>query len=286
MFASAATSAKDIWIEKFRQVMHYYVPPLEPTAEVNVGALVAIAFGLFLVFRGGKHERHVVTGFALVLGGYIGHLLSRYIGFVSAPGPITIAICAVALAAIAYKTYTLWLAGGSVVVLFCIGLTFQLGSRDLNKFLPQSNQYSPGIEDGMIAGLPEKSQQIRNQNADWQTQLSRIGENVVSEIREFEWVSWVIPVAAAIFGAALAFWALRTFAIFWLGFIGANIAVIGGCTVLCANWNNLRDPLFGQPHIPAFIALGLWTLGLIWQARSARFPKKSAAPAEGGENKS
>lgn len=286
MFAIGAETAHGIWIEKFRQVMHYYVPPLESTAEVNVGGLVAIAFGLFLAFRGGKHERHIVTGFALVLGGYIGHLLSGYIGFISAPGPITVAVCAVGLAAIAFKTYNVWLAGGSVIVLFAIGLTLQLGKGDLHRYLPQAAQSSPGIRDGMIVGLPDKSQQLRNQNADWRTQWSRIAENILDEVRGFQWTNWVIPLAAALLGAALAYWALRTFAIFWLGFIGANIAVLGGCIILSANWHELRDRLFSNPEVPAFITLGIWVLGLIWQARALRFPGKAAPAAEAGESKS
>ncbi len=274
-------NAQETWIDTFRQLMHYYVPPLESTAEVNVGGIVAVAFGLFLVFRGGRYERHVVTGFALVLGGYLGHLLA---GLINAPGPITVALCSVALAAIAYKTFNWWLAIGSVIVLFAIGLTFQLGHGDLKAYLPQDAQYSKRIENDKIS-LASPEQQVRNLNADWRTQLSRIGENMLGEVRKFDFASWIIPVAMAVLGAVLAYWALRTFAIFWLGFIGANISVLGACTIICAN-SDLRDSMFAKPHVPAFIVLGIWVLGLIWQAREARFPKKPAPSADGGESKS
>ena len=83
-----------------------------------------------------------------------------------------------------------------------------------------------------------------------------------------------------IVGGLLAFWALRTFAVVWLGLLGAGMAVLGSSAVLCASWPALRDSLFAKPQIPAGIAIGLWLIGLTLQAKAARFPKKVAREAE------
>jgi hypothetical protein len=104
--------------------------------------------------------------------------------------------------------------------------------------------------------------------------LNLVGERIGAELKQFGLSGWLVPVCAAIVGGVLAFWALRAFAIIWLGFIGAHIAVIGGATILSANWHEVRNSMFAAPQYPAAIALGLWFLGLILQAKEARFPKK------------
>lgn len=264
------------WIEKFRQVLEYYVPPLDSTPAVNVGGLLAIVAGLILVFRGGRFERIVVTAFGLVLGGWIGERIAT---FLDLPAPFTIAISGVALASVAFKTYRMWLAAGSVFVLFGIAVTFQLGRGDLHRYLPTTEQISGTIQGNQIT-LPTPEQQLRNNRNDWRDHLKVMGERIAEEMRKFGLSGWLLPVCAAIIGGALAYWALRAFAVVWLGFIGAHIAVIGASTILCANWHNIRNDLFANPQFPAATAVILWLLGLVIQARDARFPKKPANPAD------
>jgi hypothetical protein len=259
-----------VWIEKFRQVLEYYVPPVESTPAVNVGGLVAIIAGLILVFRGGKFERIVVAAFSLVLGGWLGYQLSVRLNL---PGPFTVAVAGIALAAIGFKFYKMWLAAGSVFVLFGIAVAFQLGQGDLQRYLPTSERVSNTISGGKIT-LPSPEQQLRNSRNDWRDQVKFVLEKVGDELKQFGLSGWLLPVCAAIIGGVLAYWALRAFAVIWLGFIGAHIAVIGASTILCANWHDVRNSMFANPQFPAAAALGLWLLGLVLQAKEARFPKK------------
>ncbi len=268
MFAEITQTA---WVEKFRLILEHYVPPLDSSPAVNVGGLVAIILGLLLVFRGGKFEKIVVTGFALVVGGWLGYRLSTWLDL---PGPFTVALAGLALAAVGFKFYKAWLAAGSVFVLFFIAVSFQLIQGDLRQYVPSE----PGFR-GKVT-LPTPEQQIRNSRNDWRDQLKFVGEKVQNELRGFGLSGWILPVFAAIVGGALAYWALRAFAVVWLGFIGAHIAVVGGATILCANWHEVRDSMFASPQVPSGIAIGLWVLGLILQAKEARFPKKPSQPAE------
>lgn len=263
-----------VWIEKFRQVLEHYVPPVESTPAVNVGGLVAVVAGLILVFRGGKFERIVVTAFALVLGGWIGYFLSTALNL---PVPFTAAVGGLALAAIGFKSYKMWLAAGSVFVLFMIAVAFQLIQPErLKNLVPSERQAA--VVSGRIT-LPTPEQQARNTSSDWRDQLKFVGERVSAELKQFGLSGWILPVCAAIVGGVFAYWALRAFAVIWLGFIGAHIAVIGGSTILCAHWHEVRNSLFAQPQYPAAVALGIWLLGLVFQAKDARFPKKAESPA-------
>ncbi|MCG8406652.1 MAG: hypothetical protein MI923_15765 [Phycisphaerales bacterium] len=276
----AANTSQEAWLETFRQLLHHHLEPLQSTPAVNVGSLVAVAVGLFLVFRGGKFERFLVCAFALVLGGWLGHYLSVLI---DVPGPITIAISGIVFSVVAYKSYRAWLAAGSVIVLFGLAVIFQLGRGDLERYLPTASNQK--VVDDKVT-LPSKEVQLKNLYPEWKEQMSNVGEKAMAQLREFKISGWLIPVAAAIVGGLLAYWALRAFAIVWIGFLGSGMAVLGGSTVLCANWPDFRDSLFTNPQYPAAIIVGLWLLGLIWQAKEARFPKKTARESDGDASKS
>lgn len=281
MFAQAID--QQLWIERLQAFLHYYLPPVESTPALNVGGLVAVIAGLVLVFRSGKYERLVVCAFALVSGGWLGYRLSM---IADVPSPITIAVAGVLLSVIAYKTYRWWLAAGSVFVLFGLALGFQLGKGDLGKYLPTGEQIHIAIEGDKIGELVSESDQIGNLHPDFKDQVRKMGQKLLTEIKQLDIASWVVPVAAAIAGGLLAFWALRTFAVVWLGLLGAAMAVLGSSAVLCANWPALRDGLFAKPQIPAGIAIGLWLIGLTLQAKAARFPKKVVREAEKDSAKS
>jgi hypothetical protein len=275
MFAPAID--QQLWLEKLQAFLHYYLPPVESTPAVNVGGLVAVLVGLVLVFRGGKYERLVVCAFALVMGGWLGYRLSI---IADVPGPITVALAGVLLSVIAYKTYRWWLATGSVLVLFGIALVFQLGRGDLSKYLPSNEKTQIPIKGEGLAGLASEADQMGNLHPHFQDQLRKMGGRLLDEMKQLDIVAWIVPIAAAIAGGLLAFWALRTFAVVWLGLLGAGMAILGGSAVLCANWPALRDHVFAKPHIPGGIAIGLWLIGLTLQAKAARFPKKIAREPE------
>lgn len=274
-----ANTAQDDWLKTFQELMHHLLPALPSTPAVNVGGLAAIIAGMFLVFRAGRFERIIVCAFALVAGGLIGQRLAV---FINGPVPVTIAIAAVTLAALAYKTYRVWLATGSVVVLFMLATMFQLGRSDLQEKLLRLLQDSDTMRGERISLPANQEEQLRNLHDAARRQFELIKENVTAELRKFGVGGWVIPVAAAIIGGMLAFWALRAFSVVWIGFIGAHVAVLGACTVLFANWPVTRDAAFGHPHYVAYVALALWLIGLVIQAKEARFPRKSA-PAEAKE---
>jgi hypothetical protein len=257
------------WLQTFQQLLHHYLPPIENTPMMNLGGLAAVAAGLLLVFRSGKFERTVVSAFGLLLGGWIGWQISIVAG---TPGPISSAIGAIILTVVAYRTYKLWLAGGSVVVLFLLAIVFQVGRGITDWNLP-GMATSQSTRNTTVT-LPTAEQQLKNLYPATTEELAKIKAKILEEMGKFGPSGWLIPVAGAIVGGLLAYWALRAFVVIWLGFIGAVMVVLGGSAVLCANWPPLRESIVARPEVCAVIALGLWLTGLLLQAKEARFPKR------------
>ncbi len=280
----AAETLQHTWIDTVRLLLEHHVQPLEITPGVIAGSILALFAGIFLTFRGGKFERLVVCAFALGLGGWLGQRLS---GFTSTPGPITIAIASIVLAIVAYRTYRWWLAAGSILVVFTLAVGFQLGRADgfqenLLKLVESANAMK-----GDRVGLPENPKEmLENRNPNPINELSKLKDSVAAELKEIGPTGWVIPVAAAIVGGLLAYWMLRAFVVIWLGFFGANLAVLGAAVALCALADGMRNNLLAYPEYPAGLAIGLWLLGLIHQAREARFPQKSAPEGDNDNDKS
>ncbi len=268
------------WLDTFRELLHYYVPPLESTPGLVFGSLAVALAGLFLVFRSAKFERLVVCIFALLLGGWIGWRLSLLIG---TPGPISMAVVGVALTALAYRTYKFWLAGGSVVVLFCLAMMLQLGRGDLKRYLPTGEERQRLVKGGMIQGLPTAEEQWRRLHPQASDQFVKIKEKLATEMQTLGPMGWLVPIAGAIIGGLLAYWALRVFVVVWLGLVGAMMTVLGGTAFLSAQWPNLRTSILNEPRIPTGIVLGLWLIGLILQAKDARLPARKEKPPPAGK---
>lgn len=261
------------WLNTFRELLHHYLPPLENSPLVNVATLASLVIGLFLVVRAAKFERGIVTTFALFLGAWVGYRVSLLVG---TPEPISAAVGAVALAAAAYHTFKWWLAAGSVIVLFFIAIVFQLGRGDLQRYLPTPDEASHVMKEGQI-DLPSQAEQLRNLHPSRSDQLARIRDKFANELRQLGPTGWIAPLLAAIAGGVLAWWALRVFAVIWLGLLGAFVAVLGACAFTIAHWPQFHNDLIARPDLAAYAALGIWLLGLIWQAKEARFPKKKPA---------
>jgi hypothetical protein len=268
------------WIETFRQLLQYYVPPLEPTPGLVFGSLAVALAGLFLAFRSAKFERLVVCIFALLLGGWIGWRLSIIVG---TPGPISMAVVGVALTALAYRTYKFWLASGSVIVVFCLAMTLQLGRGDLKRYIPTIEQRDRQIREGLIQRLPSTEEQLRQLHPQVTDQIAKIKERIAIEMQSLGPMGWLVPIAGAIIGGLLAYWTLRVFVVVWLGLVGSLMTVLGGTTFLCAQWPSLRTSILSEPRVPAGIVLGLWLLGLILQAKDARLPARKEKPAPAGK---
>lgn len=270
-----AAGAQQEWLETFKSFLQYCLPPVENTPVVNVAGILAVIAGIILVFRGGKFEKIIVTGFGVVVGCWMGYRVATFVG---TPIPITMALVSILVAGVAFRFYRIWLAAGSVVILFGLALLFQLGRSDLqaNFLRLMKKAESPPVK---TVQLVSPSEQQRNLYPDPADQLRKLKDVVKTELQNLGPTGWLIPAAAAVIGGILAYWALRIFVIIWLGFIGAQMVVIGGATVICAYWHDVQNEMLAQPHIPAFIALGLWLAGLIYQAQEARFPKKPAVKA-------
>jgi hypothetical protein len=261
------------WLEKFQLLLKHYLPPVENTPTVTLGGLAIVAAGLLLVFRSGKFERTVVCAFGLLLGGWIGSQISQLTG---TPGPITAAVGALIFSIIAYRTYKLWLAGGSVIVLFSLAIVLQVSRGITDWKLPGMTTTSQTTREASVT-LVTAEQQLKNLHPATTEELIKIKEQIVTEMRNFGPSGWLVPVAGALIGGLLAYWVLRAFVVIWLGFIGAAMVVLGGSAVLCANWPSMRESLIAQPQICAAVALGLWLMGLLIQAKEARFPKRKPA---------
>jgi hypothetical protein len=262
------------WIETFQQLLHYYLPPLDSQSPLlNVGSLAAVMAGVFLALRGAKHDRFVVCVFALLLGSYLGYRVAL---IADTPVPISAAIGAVALTALAYRTYKMWLAAGSVIVLFALATVFQLGRGDIQRYLPSAAEVERVSQDEKIR-LHTAAEQQSNLHPVTSEQLSKMKDRVWNELQNLGIRGWLLPAAAAVLGILLALWALQIFAVVWLGFLGATLAVLGLTTFACAHWPGIRADLFARPQITAYSILGLWLLGLILQAKEARFPKRKPA---------
>lgn len=266
------------WLDTFRDLLHFYVPPLEPTPTLVFGSLAVVMAGLFLAFRSAKFERMVVCVFALLLGAWIGWRISLLVG---TPGPISMAVVGVLLTALAYRTYKFWLAGGSVVVLFCLAMMFQLGRGDLTRYIPAGTPQEQRIKDGIIQRLNTEEEQQRQLHPEAADQLAKIREKLTAEMQALGPMGWLVPIAGAILGGLLAYWALRLFVVVWLGLVGAMMTVLGASSFLTAQWPSLRTTILDEPRIALGVVVGLWVLGLIFQAKEARLParKEKAAPA-------
>jgi len=263
------------WTQTLQSLLHYYLPPLSASPAVNLASLACVAAGLFLVFRSMKADRFVVSAFGFVAGGWLGYQLSQLVG---TPGPISAAVAALLLTALAYRTYRWWLAAGSVVVLFLFATGFQLGRGDLRRYMPTPDQVNPPIKGDMIDSLVSPERQLNNLHPQWREQVRKVQEKVVAELKNLGPIGWLLPAAAAIIGLLLAIWALRVFSVIWLSFLGAALTMIGGATFACAHWPHIRASLFGHPEFFAGGTIGLWLLGLILQAKEARLPKKKPGP--------
>jgi hypothetical protein len=268
------------WLRTFQELLHYYLPPFDRhSPALNVGSLVAVVAGVFLAFRCARYERGVVCMFALLLGAWAGFRVSLLI---DSPGPISAAVGAVAVAVIGYRTYRWWLAAGSVVVLFSLAMLFQLGRGDLQRYLPAASA-SSGTSTGDQVQLRTPEEQARNLYPAAPDQLAKFRERVVAELGELGIRGWLLPALAGIVGLILAIWALRTFAVVWIGLLGAAMAIMGLSTFVGAHWPDARAELIARPQFTAYAIAGLWLLGLILQAKEARFPRKK--PAAGGGDK-
>lgn len=261
------------WIETFQQLLHYCVPPITPSPALDVTCIVAVFIGVYLAFRAARSERMVVSCFGFLLGGWIGWRLADMVGM---PGPITAAAVGVVVTVIAYRTYRFWLVGGSVIVLFLAALFFQLGRGDLQRYLP--NVTTTVSAESEEIQLPSAEEQQRRSNPDIVGQLSKVKDRLLEEVKGLGPMGWLLPLAAGVLGALLAFWSLRVFAVIWLGLLGAMLALIGAATFACAHWPSARNALFAEPRGPFAAMLALWIAGLIVQAKAARLPARKAPP--------
>jgi hypothetical protein len=271
------------WLQTFQDLLRYYLAPVQNTPLVNVSGLIAVGLGLFLAFRCWKFERFVVSVCGVFVGAWLGYWVSRLIGM---PAPIPAAVGVVVVTLLAYRTYRWWLAAGSVVVLFSVALVFQLGQGDLKRYLPDLGDPGRPLRGDWIDRLPaDAAEQGRNLRATWSDQIAKVKEPVLRELKALGPVGWLLPVGAALIGGLLAYWALRGFAVVWVGYLGANVAVLGALTFLSAHWPGVQTWVISKPQYPAGCIIGVWLLGLILQAKEIRFPKKSppepaAAPKE------
>lgn len=271
------TAESTNWRETVQQLLHHYVPPFEPSAALIAACAVLFIAGLYLVFRGAKSERHFVGCFAFLVGGFLGWKLSDWIG---TPGPISMAVVGVILTVIAYRTSRLWLAGGSVLFLFLAALALQLGRGDLTRYLPSSDSGTGPVDGVMIPALSSAEDQYRRLHDQASVQLEQLLEKIGAEMKNLGPLGWMIPLAGAIIGGILAYRALRIFTVIWMALIGAGLAVLSALTFSCAEWPDLRKPIFAEPRLVLGAIVALWLAGLIWQAKEARLPKRTEKPAE------
>jgi len=275
---TAAETTRQAWLDTVQALLLHYLPPIPPTAPVYVGSLLVFGAGLFLVFRTKKFARAIVSIFGCLLGAWLG---ARVAAFVGAPGPILAAIGAVGLTLIAHRTYRVWLAIGSTVVLFAAAMVIQLGRPEvLQRFVEDPQGTTRAVQSGEIH-LPSAEEQARNLHPTAADELNKLKDRIWAELENMGPIGWLIPLAAAIVGVMLAIWALSLFAVIWIGFVGAVLSVMGACTFLSAQWPDMRTAIINAPQYPAGAIIVLWLGGLLLQAKEARLPKKQPAKKGG-----
>ncbi len=268
-----ATPSAAEWFSTLRELIHYYLPPIPPSPETMLGALLALLVGLALAFRGAKLAQLLVTTVGLAAGAGVGYALAQRAG---TPAAISAAVGAVLVGYLAHRSHRWWLGVGTVLTLILLSFGWQLFRQaDLADWL---NGAATGERSAAAITLPSPDEQLQNLYPEYRDRVARLGRKIGDTVRGWGPSGWLIPAAGLVLGVVLALRALRIVAVVWVGMLGASLAVCGAAGLLAALSPALQERMSQRPDVLVWSAAGTCVLGLVYQIRDARFggPRRTA----------
>jgi len=263
------------WVKTLQELLHYYLPVMRPSVASVGACLAAVAVGLVVAFRSAKVARGLVCLAGMAIGAGAGYQIALMAG---GPAPVSAAIGGVVLGAIAWRTYKLWLAIGSVLAIVGAAMAFQLVSRgDLSTVLRELNEgtHQPGTQ--IVGRLPTASEQLDNLSGQSRQQLEKAWTSLAGQFKSWGLSGWVWPALALVAGIILALWALQVMAVMWLGLVGAGLAVSGALGLVLMQFPQAQQEIIRRPDYLLGAVAVVWVFGLVWQAKSGRLGGKPAA---------
>lgn len=269
----AATPTRMQWLETFQSLMHYCLPSVQRSSS-GVGICVVLLIGgLIVAFRSARVARWLVALAGVLVGAIVGVQLALKLG---GPSAVCGAAGAAVVGLVAWRTHKLWLAAGSVVALSSLVTSYQLlAAGEFPKLLEDMNRRAAGEKP--VVKLVSPAEQLANLHPDTEQRLERLWNGVTTTMKSWGITGWLIPAVGLVVGVALAIWALQMFAVIWLALLGAVAAVSGASGLLFMFAPETQQAFVREPHWPLSIVAGIWVLGMVWQAKNARFGAKPAA---------
>src|SRR5215470_17581779 len=131
-------------LQTVQSLVQYYAPNMQTSVARVAGCFAAGVLGLVVAFRSRQVARGLVCLAGIGAGAAAGYRIGLAFG---GPGPISAGIGAVVLGAIAWRTYRLWLAIGTVAAITLSATAYQMAAQgNLSSLLRelQSGQHSAG----------------------------------------------------------------------------------------------------------------------------------------------
>ncbi len=271
MLTPAPTSQE--LVETLQSLIRYYAPNLQPSVATVAGGFGAVAVGLLIAFRSGQLARGLVCLVGLAVGAAAGHRIALSFG---GPGPISAGIGAIMIGALAWKTYRIWLAVGSVAAITLSATAYQVAAKG---DLPATLR---GLQPGTSIPVPKlvtPAEQQQNLNQDPKELANKLWEKTSETMRGWGLQGWLWPALALVAGVILAVWALSVIAVMWLGLLGSVIAVCGALALIMMQSPQLQAEIVQRPQFVLGAIGVIWLFGLMWQAKSSRMAKPGGKPA-------
>lgn len=257
------------WLRTLQSLLHYYLPPIEKSPQTVGGCLGATVLGLVLAFRSAMIAQWLVALVGAGVGALAGYRVAELI---QTPGPISAAVGGLLAGVLAYRTHRWWLAGGSVVALVGAAFVYQLAANgDLARLVPDANGAAGTAQSAPRVRLATPAEQLNNLYPRQREQIAKLWSQVVNQMKAWSARGWVVPVVGLIAGVILAWWALRVIAVVWIALVGALLAVGGGTGLVLLLSPETQKEVVRRPDFVLAVAAGIWILGLVWQAKAARF---------------
>lgn len=147
MMVDSAMQNYEHLFDQLRAVAEHYLP-IEAGQAVLPVAVASLLIGMVLSFSGAKLLRILIVGVFIIGGGACGYALAQSFDFSEVVG---IAIGAIAIGAMGFFSYRLWVGIGCAILFACIGLSIY-GEQNV---LPRFIEYGDMIKARQLGGAGE-----------------------------------------------------------------------------------------------------------------------------------